>query len=34
VPYTLILGPDGHAHEAFRGLQDEGTLRDALADAK
>lgn len=34
VPYTLILGPDGHAKFAFRGLQDEATLRSAIADAK
>jgi thiol-disulfide isomerase/thioredoxin len=34
VPYTLILGADGHAKKAFRGLQDEGTLRDAIADAR
>ncbi len=34
VPYTLVLGPDGHAKKAFRGLQEEGTLRDAIADAR
>ena len=34
VPFTLVLGPDGHAKEAFRGLQDESTLRGALADAR
>ena len=34
VPYTLVLGPDGHATEAFRGAQDEGTLRSAVADAR
>jgi thiol-disulfide isomerase/thioredoxin len=36
VPYTLVLGPDGHAREAFRGEgeKDESTFRDALADAK
>jgi thiol-disulfide isomerase/thioredoxin len=34
VPYSLVLGPDGHAVEAFRGEQDESTLRDALASAK
>ena len=34
VPYSLVLGPDGHAREAFRGEQEESTLRDALADAK
>ncbi len=34
VPYTLILGADGHATKAFRGLQEEATLRDAIADAR
>ena len=34
VPYSLVLGPDGHAREAFRGEQEESTFRDALADAK
>jgi hypothetical protein len=34
VPYTLVLGPDGKAVEAFRGEQEEATFRDALADAK
>jgi thiol-disulfide isomerase/thioredoxin len=34
VPFTLVLGADGHAKEAFRGLQDETTLRGALADAR
>ncbi len=34
VPYSVILGADGHARSAFRGEQDEDTLRDALADAK
>ncbi len=34
VPYTLILGADGHATKAFRGLQEEDTLRDAIADAR
>lgn len=34
VPYTLVLGSDGHAHRAFRGEQSEATLRAALADAK
>ncbi len=34
VPYVLMLKPDGTAHEAFRGLQEESTLRDALADAR
>jgi thiol-disulfide isomerase/thioredoxin len=30
VPYTLVLGADGHAVEAFEGAQDEATLRDAI----
>jgi hypothetical protein len=34
VPYSLVLGADGKAREAFRGEQDESTFRDALADAK
>jgi thiol-disulfide isomerase/thioredoxin len=34
VPYSLVLGPDGKAVEAFRGEQEESTFRDALADAK
>jgi len=34
VPYSLVLGPDGHAREAFRGEQEESTFRDALASAK
>lgn len=34
VPYSLVLGADGHAKDAFRGEQDESTFRDALADAK
>jgi thiol-disulfide isomerase/thioredoxin len=34
VPYSLVLGPDGRAREAFRGEQDESTFSDALADAK
>jgi thiol-disulfide isomerase/thioredoxin len=34
VPYLLVLGPDGHAREAFRGAQDEPTLRSALASAR
>ncbi len=33
VPYVLILGPDGTAKKAFRGLQEESTLRDAISDA-
>ncbi len=34
VPYSLVLGADGHAREAFRGEQDESTFRESLADAK
>ena len=34
VPYLLVLGPDGRAREAFRGEQDEQTLRTALASAR
>ncbi|MGE0398687.1 MAG: TlpA family protein disulfide reductase [Kofleriaceae bacterium] len=34
VPYTLVLGPDGHAREAIRGAQDAGTLEDAIDDAR
>ena len=34
VPYTLVLGGDGHARAAFIGERDEATLRDALADAR
>jgi len=34
VPYSLVLGADGRAREAFRGEQDESTFRDSLADAK
>lgn len=34
VPYILVLGPDGQARKAFRGEQDEETLRDALSDAR
>lgn len=34
VPYLLVLGPDGRAREAFRGEQDEKTLRTALASAR
>ena len=29
VPYSLVLGADGHAREAFRGEQEESTLADA-----
>lgn len=34
VPYSLVLGGDGRAREAFRGAQDESTFREALSDAK
>ena len=34
VPYSVVLGPDGHAREAFAGEQDESTFREALDDAK
>jgi thiol-disulfide isomerase/thioredoxin len=34
VPYTLVLGADGHAREALRGAQGESRLQDALDDAK
>ena len=34
VPYSLVLGPDGTAREAFKGEQEESTFRDALSDAK
>ena len=34
VPYSLVLGADGRAREAFRGEQEEATFREALADAK
>jgi thiol-disulfide isomerase/thioredoxin len=34
VPYMLVLGPDGQARKAFRGEQDEETLRSALASAR
>ena len=34
VPYTVVLGTDGRAIEAFRGAQGEDVLRDALADAR
>lgn len=33
VPFTVVLGADGKARSAFRGEQDEDTLREALADA-
>lgn len=34
VPYTLVLGANGHARDAFIGEQEESTLRDALSDAR
>ncbi len=34
VPYTLVLGADGHAREQVRGGQGEDTLADAIADAR
>jgi len=34
VPYSLVLGADGRAREAFRGSQEASTFREALADAK
>lgn len=34
VPYLLVLGKDGRAREAFRGKQEEDTLREALSDAR
>jgi thiol-disulfide isomerase/thioredoxin len=34
VPYSLVLGPDGRAREAFRGEQSEATFKEALADAR
>ena len=34
VPYTLVLGADGRAREAFRGEQQESTFRESLASAK
>ena len=34
VPYTIVLGADGRAIEAFRGEQGEEVLREALADAR
>ena len=30
----VVLGPDGHAREAFRGEQQESTFAEALADAR
>jgi thiol-disulfide isomerase/thioredoxin len=34
VPYSLVLGPDGRARDAFQGEQEEDTLAAALADAR
>ena len=34
VPYTLVLGADGHARQQFHGGQGEATLSDAIADAR
>ena len=34
VPYSLVLGADGRARQAFRGEQEESTLREALGDAR
>lgn len=34
VPYTVVLKANGHASEAFRGQQDEATLREAIDDAR
>lgn len=34
VPYTLVLGPDGHAEEALRGAQGADVLEDALDSAR
>lgn len=34
VPYLVVLGPDGHARKAFRGAEDEATLRSALSSAR
>jgi thiol-disulfide isomerase/thioredoxin len=34
VPYSLVLGPDGVAREAFRGEQEQSTFADALANAR
>ena len=31
VPYSLVLGPDGHAREALEGEQDQSAFDDALA---
>jgi len=34
VPYTLVLGPDGHAREVLEGEQEESDLTAALSSAK
>jgi thiol-disulfide isomerase/thioredoxin len=34
VPYTLVLGPAGHAREVLEGEQQEQDLRDALVAAQ
>jgi thiol-disulfide isomerase/thioredoxin len=34
VPFTVVLDANGKARTAFRGQQDEATLREALADAR
>ena len=34
VPYSLVLGADGKARQAFRGEQEEATFRAALTAAK
>jgi len=34
VPYTLVLGADGTAHEVLRGAHGEQRLAEALADAR
>lgn len=34
VPYTLVVGADGHARTALRGAQGEARLEDALDDAR
>jgi thiol-disulfide isomerase/thioredoxin len=34
VPYTLVLGADGHAREQFHGAQGTSRLADAIADAR
>ena len=34
VPYSLVLGADGHARTVLRGEQEESSLREALADAR